>query len=220
MPGLRNSGINTSAWYLAGYSGTELLVNDPKFIDPTAVFGAHLPTLVASLDTMNLVLTFGGAGIMRGWEYNVLGLSGLTGPTVVQNADLEISNALLVELGRAPVTGYYQTALETRLDNVSLWSGLRSRYTYTPEPGVTLVSATYTELTLTGSGPTTASTALGFPTAESIIIDLRGPTLDSTPDPELTLAESGTGNLDLLLSNGQTRRIQVTWSVNAPAVFP
>lgn len=43
MPGLRNSGIDTSAWYLAGFSGTELLVNDPRFIDPEAVFGGNLP---------------------------------------------------------------------------------------------------------------------------------------------------------------------------------
>lgn len=54
MPGLRNSGIDTSAWYLAGYSGTELLVNDPRFIDPTAVFGANLP-VAAGLDPIGTI---------------------------------------------------------------------------------------------------------------------------------------------------------------------
>lgn len=39
MAGLRNSGVDTSAWYLAGFSGTEL----PGAYDPEVLFGGTLP---------------------------------------------------------------------------------------------------------------------------------------------------------------------------------
>jgi hypothetical protein len=66
MPGLRNSGIDTSAWYLAGYSGTELLVNDPKFINPATVFGGFLPVLTPLFDLNFATASLFGGTFTRG----------------------------------------------------------------------------------------------------------------------------------------------------------
>lgn len=218
MPGLRNSGIDTSAWYLAGYSGTELLVNDPRFIDPEAVFGGNLPA--ALVPGWSLLLPYQGTSV------NYIVARSFPDPPalVVTGAELALEPDLLRLI---PLTidlpGLSSVRLNTYKDSSESTAHVlppRIIFQYIAPAGRAFVSADLFEIDrANGFGFVTGVGALSTielsPGVTGIIyygIPASG--------PPIVIQEGGNSTITVTLDDASTETIQFAYEWYSPADLP